>query len=306
MKTPGMNPKILFAVFLASVTAMVITGFYAFKASERLTALFEQREQHFKLITMAAAQVTSYSKRAENHLFLYVMLHNPIDKGKFPKRIKSLNEYIAVLKEKSKSPKTTAIVNKIAANSGENLSLGNALIAFHDQAMSEKGEFKIDEHRELVLKLHQRFSQMRRLGVELTTLLIAKEDKRISEAHDRTGQLRLVLLLLAALAACLTLYTGYALSKMVSALNKEIATREKSEQELEIERDKLKEALAEIKNLSGLIPICSKCKKIRDDQGYWQQVETYIRDRSDAQFSHSLCPECALKLYPDIYKKILS
>lgn len=66
------------------------------------------------------------------------------------------------------------------------------------------------------------------------------------------------------------------------------------------ERDKLKEALVEIKALSGLLPICSYCKKIRDDHGYWNQIEKYIHDHSDAEFSHSICPECAKKHYPDI------
>lgn len=63
----------------------------------------------------------------------------------------------------------------------------------------------------------------------------------------------------------------------------------------------LQTALAQVKTLSGLLPICASCKKIRDDQGYWNQVEIYIRDRSDAHFTHSICPECVQKLYPDIY-----
>jgi len=50
-----------------------------------------------------------------------------------------------------------------------------------------------------------------------------------------------------------------------------------------------------------MLPICASCKKIRDDQGYWQQVESYIIQHSEAQFSHSICPECARKLYPEFY-----
>jgi len=66
----------------------------------------------------------------------------------------------------------------------------------------------------------------------------------------------------------------------------------------------LKKALAEVKVLSGLLPICSSCKKVRDDRGYWKQIESYIEERSTAQFSHSLCPECAEKLYPEIMRKL--
>ncbi len=55
------------------------------------------------------------------------------------------------------------------------------------------------------------------------------------------------------------------------------------------------------KTLNGIIPICASCKKIRDDEGYWNQIESYIRDHSMADFSHCVCPECAKKLYPDLY-----
>lgn len=65
----------------------------------------------------------------------------------------------------------------------------------------------------------------------------------------------------------------------------------------------LKNAFNEIRQLKGILPICASCKKIRDDKGYWQQVEEYVRDRTDAEFSHSLCPECSELLYPDFIKK---
>lgn len=72
----------------------------------------------------------------------------------------------------------------------------------------------------------------------------------------------------------------------------------------EIERDvlvgELQEALSKVKQLSGFLPICASCKKIRDDKGYWNQIESYIRSHSEAEFSHGICPECAEKLYPDL------
>lgn len=61
----------------------------------------------------------------------------------------------------------------------------------------------------------------------------------------------------------------------------------------------LEEALEEIRALQGILPICSSCKKIRDDKGYWNQIEAYFRDHSDVEFTHSICPECAGRLYPD-------
>ena len=62
----------------------------------------------------------------------------------------------------------------------------------------------------------------------------------------------------------------------------------------------LQKAHDEVKVLSGFLPICASCKQIRDDKGYWTQIESYIREHSEAEFSHSICPECAKKLYPDI------
>jgi len=76
-----------------------------------------------------------------------------------------------------------------------------------------------------------------------------------------------------------------------------------SEREKRKEREKLiqelQEALAKVKTLSGFLPICMSCKKICDDKGYWEQVGVYIRDHSEAEFSHGICPDCMKKLYPD-------
>jgi hypothetical protein len=65
-------------------------------------------------------------------------------------------------------------------------------------------------------------------------------------------------------------------------------------------RRRLDQALASVKTLSGLLPICAACKRIRDDQGYWNQIEAYVRARSEAEFTHGICPECATRLYPGL------
>lgn len=80
---------------------------------------------------------------------------------------------------------------------------------------------------------------------------------------------------------------------------RDVTEHKRLEEERETLLQKLKEALAEVKTLSGFLPICSSCKKIRDDKGYWSQIEAYIRDHSEVEFSHGLCPECAKRLYPE-------
>jgi PAS domain S-box-containing protein len=83
----------------------------------------------------------------------------------------------------------------------------------------------------------------------------------------------------------------------------DITRRKQAEMEKEKLILELKKAMSKIKMLKGLLPICASCKKIRDDKGYWTQLEAYISSHSEADFSHSICPECAKKLYPEIYKE---
>jgi sigma-B regulation protein RsbU (phosphoserine phosphatase) len=117
--------------------------------------------------------------------------------------------------------------------------------------------------------------------------------------------------------------------KLLTAFNdltEEIEERKRTEEELAKQRDylmgtihelkqakktkrelisKLRNALSAVNQLSGLLPICSHCKKIRDDKGYWKNLEEYIAHRSGAQFSHSVCPKCMNKYYPEVAEKTM-
>ena len=103
----------------------------------------------------------------------------------------------------------------------------------------------------------------------------------VSPVHDSTGQL-----------------VG------ASTIARDISERKLAEAERERLVHDLQAALANVKTLRGLLPICASCKKIRDDKGYWNQIEFYIRERSDASFTHGICPECAEKLYGDVMKPV--
>ncbi len=89
--------------------------------------------------------------------------------------------------------------------------------------------------------------------------------------------------------------------KTVGAIQtvRDITAAKKSEQEQKRLITELQDALDRVRTLSGLLPICASCKKIRDDKGYWNQIETYISDHTQAEFSHGICPACAKKLYSD-------
>ncbi len=106
------------------------------------------------------------------------------------------------------------------------------------------------------------------------------------------------------------LFTGYKLDQgsksYLVGIGLDISGRVEVEKEKEALINQLKDTLSQVKQLSGLLPICAACKKIRDDKGYWNQIESYIKKHSEANFSHGLCPECARKLYPDLklWKKL--
>ena len=86
-------------------------------------------------------------------------------------------------------------------------------------------------------------------------------------------------------------------------IDREITERKRIEDEREHLIKELQDALADVKTLSGLVPICANCKQIRDDKGFWMQVESYIQERSQARFSHGICPDCMRKLYPEFLPK---
>jgi two-component system CheB/CheR fusion protein len=83
----------------------------------------------------------------------------------------------------------------------------------------------------------------------------------------------------------------------------DISARRMAEEELDKIHLDHREALSNVKKLAGMLPICASCKKIRNDEGYWEQIEAYISDHSEVEFSHGICPECAAKLYPGIDTK---
>ena len=82
---------------------------------------------------------------------------------------------------------------------------------------------------------------------------------------------------------------------------RDITERRRFEEEREQLIADLKEALAKVTALSGLLPICASCKGIRNDKGYWTKIEAYLQAHSSAEFTHSICPDCAKKLYPELY-----
>lgn len=122
--------------------------------------------------------------------------------------------------------------------------------------------------------------------------LLNKRDATEQKDYHRAAHL---LIFGSMLVAALLVLANYFASR-------EMARRRRAEMEQRELIGKLQNALAEVKTLSGLIPICGWCKSVRNDTGYWQTVEQYVRSHTDATFSHGICPNCAERFKTDILK----
>ena len=114
-------------------------------------------------------------------------------------------------------------------------------------------------------------------------ITLRKTEKALTEAHD---------------------LLELKVKERTAQLEKEIQERKQTEAEKDTLVVELRKTLNEIKTLRGILPLCSYCKRIRNDKGFWEQVDVYIHQHSDADISHSLCPDCMQKYYPDEFKDI--
>ena len=277
--------KLLATGFLIAIFVMFSISIFSLHMAQGILTTFAEENQYFKTIATAATEASSYAKRAEGHLLLYLALHRPADRNKYPERVASLLEQLRKLEQQIQHPKARDLLATLQGTSGPLLSKGNALIAAHDAAMAQAGAFDMTAHQEAILSLHEDFSNIREMGVQLATFEIHLESRLVQAAIRNAKRLRTYLIGLMIVASGFTLYLGLVLNRMIRALQTESRRRE--------------EALANVRVLSGMLPICMSCKKIRDDKGYWNQIEGYIREHSEAEFSHGMCPECTRKLYPE-------
>ena len=116
---------------------------------------------------------------------------------------------------------------------------------------------------------------------------------------DRTLVSNLILIMGTLFSVSASLF-AWSLEKGLSYMERKVEERT---QDLKKQNEELSQAMSEIKVLRGFVPVCASCKKIRNEQGYWEQLEVYLEQHSEAQFSHGLCQECIKRLYPKYYKE---
>jgi len=162
---------------------------------------------------------------------------------------------------------------------------GRTAIIQHDDSSEEKSELALmSTFKILTLVMSPLIAKNKVIGL----LELYEEEKSRIYSNDEIN-----------LIESLASHAAIAIrnSHLYEKAQQEISERKNAEEELRELVDKLEKTLDEVKTLSGLLPICAQCKKIRDDKGYWNNVESFIEKRLDTSFSHGLCPDCTDQLY---------
>lgn len=287
-----MKTKMIILGFLLSIAVMTLISFYALHMTQGIVTTFTAGEYHFESIAKESTFVAGAAKRAESQLLLYLALHRPADRKAYPHTVASLEKALRNLNREVRHPDARIILDKIRGQTDDLLPKGQALFEAHDAAMAQTGTFDLTTRTDQIRHLCKRFSAIRGIGVQLALFEIGQESQLEQSVIRGTKRLRSVMIGLMILALGFTVYLAAVLNRMIRTIQRESRQRE--------------EARAEVKVLSGMLPICMSCKKIRDDQGYWNQLESYIHEHSDAVFSHGMCPECMKIHYPEFADAVLA
>lgn len=180
---------------------------------------------------------------------------------------------------------------------------GTAVQTTHSSACAGVTGFSSEEYAaQPYLWLDMIYTEDRQNVLKQTAEILAGQESSVLEhrIYHKDGTIRWVQNTIVRRYTASNQLYGY------DGLVRDITARKIIETEREVLIIKLQQSLKEIKTLRGILPLCSFCKKIRDYQGYWEQVDVYIKHHSDADISHSICPECMAQHYPEEYRTLLS
>jgi len=201
----------------ASLALLVLAvGLFALIANKQLARSYESDEKHFNIIVAAATEVTSYVKRAEGHLIMFLIFHDQEDKEKFFKRYESLQEQIMILDRVIRNPEARIIFGKIKSSAGEVLSVGEVLIKTYNADMKKTGRFGPEKHAELVRKFYELTSETRGYGVELARFEADLDSKVKTAAIKKASNLQQDIVLIVAAAIFIALIYAYILAKAIT------------------------------------------------------------------------------------------
>ena len=176
--------KLITGFIIASLLVGLV-GILGLYANNRIVNSFEVAEEHFGSIIEASNEVSSYAKRAEGHSMLFLTLHNESDRKKVFQRIESLKEQIEFMNSKVKNPDARLIINDMISQTDNLQSIIKTLFELHDNEMAKTGDFDLRDHEELVRKLDNYSSHIRRNGLEL-----GKIEVNLQKEHNRNAKVK--------------------------------------------------------------------------------------------------------------------
>ena len=273
----------------------------------------------------ASLGLASYSKRLQGHLLIYLLTRDKTDRAKVFDRYQSCWEMFSILEDRLNDPESRKTLLKISQDLRDLMSYCQKAIEIHESDISNMMPVNREDDS-LIRNISEKTQEIVKDSTRIAEINVMMEisPKQIAIRNAYTAQA--IIIVVTIIPVVLAFVLGYAAHRKAIELeeshiklselnNKLIVVNHNLENEIIERKDAeeqksrliidLQSALAQVKTLSGLIPICSSCKKIRDDRGFWQQVEVYVRDHSEAEFSHSICPDCLRELYPEIADEIL-
>lgn len=274
----------------------------------------------------ASLELASYAKRLQGHLLAHLLLQNKEDRQKVFDRYQSMKQLISVLDERMTGPAAGKILDDIRTDTEQIMPVVNELLKASESDAVGKGRPTIENQDALMNKVSVLTDGVRDNAMALARLNVALEIEPKKLALESARLIQIIILIVTVIPVIMAFILGYAANRKANELVEsqtnltdlnsqlavanerlkgEILEHKKAEEEKSDLIVELQDALAQVKKLSGFIPICASCKKIRDDKGYWNQVEQYISDHSEALFSHSICPDCMRSLYPEIADDVL-
>jgi len=223
------NTKGFIAAFILSFVLILIVSAFSLGYGRRVTRTLENGEKHYKLNVRAATRISSFAKRAEGHLMLYLAFHQPLDKKKITVRIESLKEEIAVIDRLVKDDRARELTEQIKEQTQNIPSVIAPLLLSHDREFKAEGRFTIIAHRTDVLAAHDIFSNIRKLGVDLAELELELENEVKKKVVRAADKLRILLYIVTIAILIFIVFLGIILMQANLDLNREIIQRKQAE-----------------------------------------------------------------------------
>jgi nitrogen fixation/metabolism regulation signal transduction histidine kinase len=202
----------IFVIIFLLAGFVGITGIYT---NKQTVINFEGGEKQFGSIIMASAEISSYAKRAEGHVMLYITLCNEQDKQKFLERIKSLRNQTFIIDENVKNPEARNILEEIKSKTDELQSIGESLMEAQDNETKATGDFMPKNHEESIRSLNEAASKIREDGVKLAELETRLKTEQEEAAKKNASFFYSIIFIISAITMITTLILGYAIAKNI-------------------------------------------------------------------------------------------